>query len=167
MGSLPSTARDRPRTSATDHLVVDLRPTVMLVQDGELVDAGSWVYVWLRAAQERRVIYVGGTGLQPATRVWLHLHHGDPEIGRVAAAYPAAGGNLREPLEVLAFGLPDGVPRRDVRDAVIRRLAAAGMLSDHYCGHAAVEADEAAPVTALADALLVELRRRWLERPPR
>lgn len=106
------------------------------------------------------MIYVGGTGLHPATRTWLHLHHDDPDIGRIAASYPAAGGNLRESLEVLAFPVPDRVPRRDVRDALIRRLTAMGMLSDHYCGFAAVEADEAAAVAAVADAFLAELLRR-------
>src|SRR5215471_16394819 len=122
----------------------------MHVRDGELVDGGSWVYVWLRPADERRVVYVGGTGLAPATRAWLHLHHDDPEIGRIRSAYPAAGGDLADALDVYAFRMPDDVPRRAVRDAVIRRLVAAGEMSPHYCGFPAVEADESPEVATAA-----------------
>jgi hypothetical protein len=129
----------------------------MHVRDGELVEGGSWVYVWLRPVDERRVVYVGGTGLVPATRVWLHLHHDDPEIGRIKSAYPVAGGDLRDALEVHAFRMPDGVPRRAVRDAVIRRLAAAGELSPHYCGFPAVETDEAPEVATAADVVIARL----------
>jgi hypothetical protein len=68
---------------------VVLQSIVMHARDGELVEDGSWVYVWLRPADERRVVYVGGTGLAPATRAWLHLHHDDPEIGRIRSAFRA------------------------------------------------------------------------------
>jgi len=136
---------------------MDLQPIVMHVRDGELVEEGSWVYVWLRPANERRVIYVGGTGLAPATRVWLHLHHDDPEIGRIKSAYPAAAGDLAEALDVHAFRMPDGVPRRAVGDAVIRRLAAAGALSPHYCGFPAGEADETSQVATVAGMVITRL----------
>jgi hypothetical protein len=137
---------------------VDLQPAVMYVRDGELVEDGSWVYVWLRSAEERWVVYVGGTGLAPATRTWLHLHHDDPEIGRIKSAYPAAGGDLGEALEVHAFRMPNGVPRRAVRDAVIRRMAEAGVLSPHYCGFPAVEADETPEVATVAGMVIAGLR---------
>jgi hypothetical protein len=137
---------------------VDQQPAVLHVRDGELVEEGSWVYVWLRPAGDRRVIYVGGTGLPPAARTWLHLHHEDPEIARIAFAYPAAGGDLNEPLEVRAFRVPDGVPRRAVRDVLIARLAAAGELSPLYCGFPPVGTDGPAEVAAVADAVIAELR---------
>jgi hypothetical protein len=135
---------------------MDLQSGVMHVRDGEIVEDGSWVYVWLRPAG-RRVIYVGGTGLSPATRVWLHLHHDDPEIGRIRSAYPVAGGDPGEPLDVHVFRMPDGTPRRAVRDAVIRRLAAAGELSPHYCGVPVIEADEAPEVAATAGVVIASL----------
>ncbi len=40
------------------------------VRAGELFDAGSWLYAWFRQT-DRRVVYVGGTGLPPAVRTWL------------------------------------------------------------------------------------------------
>ena len=79
---------------------------VLHVHGGEITDAGSWVYAWLRVDYDRPVIYVGATGLQPGTRAWLHLHVPDPDIGRVAARYPSA---LDEPLEVVAVQVPEGV----------------------------------------------------------
>jgi hypothetical protein len=136
---------------------VDRRPAVLHVRDGELVEEGSWVYVWLRPAGERRVIYVGGTGLPPAARTWLHLHHEDPEIARIAARYPAAGGDLNEPLEVRALPVPNGVPRGAVRDVLIARLAAAGELSPLYCGFPPVETDGPAEAAAVADVVIAEL----------
>jgi hypothetical protein len=111
----------------------------------------------LRPAEKRRVIYVGGTGLAPATRVWLHLHHDNPEIGRIKSAYPAAGGDLGDALDVHALRMPDGVTRRAVRDAVIGRLAEAGVLSPHYCGFPPVEADETPEVATLAGMVITGL----------
>jgi hypothetical protein len=43
---------------------------VLHVCGGEITDAGSWVYAWLRVDGDRPVIYVGATGLQPGTRAW-------------------------------------------------------------------------------------------------
>jgi hypothetical protein len=136
---------------------VSLQPTVLHVRDGELAEAGSWVYLWLRPGSERRVVFVGGTGLPPAVRVWLHLHDPDPEVGRMAAGYPAAGGDLREPLDIVAFPVPEGVERRAVRDALIRRLAAAGELSPLYCGFAPVADDGDAAAAAVVEAALAHL----------
>ena len=104
---------------------------VLHVHAGEITDAGSWVYAWLRGTGDRRAVYVGATGLQPGTRVWLHLHDPDPDIGRVAALYPAA---LHEPLEVVAVRAPEGVPRSEAKALAIARLAEAGFLSEHYAG---------------------------------
>ena len=83
----------------------------MRVRDGELTDTGSWVYVWIDEAA--LVVYVGATGLDPRTRVWLHLHHDDPEIGRMAARFS------RLPTSEL-----------DVRDVLGARLAEEGLLAD-------------------------------------
>ena len=66
---------------------------VLRVRGGELAGTGSWVYVWLRAGErDHPVVYVGGTGLPPAVRTWLHLHDSDPDVGRLAARYPAGPG---------------------------------------------------------------------------
>ena len=91
--------------------------TLLRVRGGKLADTGSWVYVWVRAGtRERPVIYVGGTGLPPAVRTWLHLHDDDPDVGRLAARY---SGLAHEDLDVLAFPVPEHLARQLVKDAVI------------------------------------------------
>ena len=50
---------------------------VLRVRDGELTEAGNWVYAWID--QTGLVVYVGATALDPHTRVWLHLNDADPE----------------------------------------------------------------------------------------
>ncbi|MDP9847840.1 hypothetical protein [Streptosporangium lutulentum] len=96
------------------------------IRDGDLADSGSWVYVW---TLEGQVIYVGTTGLPPEVRTWLHLHDPDPDVGRVRARHPEIGS-----LDVIAFRLPESVPRPRVKIAVIDRLSALGLLSEHYVG---------------------------------
>ena len=97
----------------------------MRVRDGELTDTGSWVYVWIDEAA--LVVYVGATGLDPRTRVWLHLHHDDPEIGRMAARFSRLP---TSELDVLAMIVPEEVSRSDVRDVLGARLAEEGLLAD-------------------------------------
>ncbi|MGI5286860.1 hypothetical protein ACQEVF_26480 [Nonomuraea polychroma] len=106
--------------------------TLLQVRGGELADAGSWVYVWVKAGpQHEPVIYVGATGLPPAVRTWLHLHDSDPEIGRLAARYNELA---CENLDVLAFAVPGHLPRRLVKDAVVQRLHRQGLLAEQYVG---------------------------------
>ena len=104
---------------------------LLRVRDGELAESENWVYVWLDDAGG--VVYIGATGLDPRTRAWLHLHHPDPEIGRLRARF--ARHDTGE-LEVLAMRVPPGVARADVRDALGARLAdeglfAEGAITDH------------------------------------
>jgi hypothetical protein len=139
---------------------MSMRPVALQVRDGELVDSGSWVYVWLRPGSERRVIFVGATALPPAARMWLHLHHEDPDIGWIAARYPVAGGDANETFDILAFPVPEGVARRAMRDALIARLAAAGELSALYCGFPPVEQGDPDGASAAAEAVHAELHRR-------
>ncbi len=101
------------------------------VQSGEIVQTASWVYVWLAGNSDRRAIYVGATGMNPSTRAWLHLHHDDPEIGRILARYPAA---KAEALAVFAVQLPDHISRQEMRAAVTARLRDEGLLSTRYVG---------------------------------
>ncbi len=89
------------------------------------------MYAWLRANGDRAVVYVGATGMHPATRAWLHLHDLNPDIGRVAARYPESSS---EPLDVIAVRLPGDVQRQEVKQAVIDRLAGHQLLSDGYVG---------------------------------
>ncbi|MFJ2032067.1 hypothetical protein [Streptosporangium sp. NPDC087985] len=98
------------------------------IRSGDLTDSGSWVYVWLF---EGHVIYVGTTGLPPEVRTWLHLHDPDPDIGRVKARYPGVG---LDSLDVIAFRLPESMPRPEIKAAVIAHLSATGLLSEHYVG---------------------------------
>ncbi|HXG69151.1 MAG TPA: hypothetical protein VNJ04_00900, partial [Gemmatimonadaceae bacterium] len=77
------------------------------------------------------VVYVGATGMHPATRAWLHLHDPNPDIGRVAARYPES---RSEPLDVIAVRLPTDVQRQEVKQAVVDQLAGRQLLSDGYVG---------------------------------
>ena len=101
---------------------------VLRVRDGELIDQGSWVYAWLAADG---VVYVGGTGLHPATRTWLHLHDENPEVGRMRARYAALPD---EALDVVVMELGAHVDRQVVRHGSVRRLEGRGLLSPrHVC----------------------------------
>jgi hypothetical protein len=128
--------------------------TLLRVRDGDLVAGGSWVYVWVKPAERARpVIYVGGTGLAPAVRTWLHLHDPDPDVGRIAARDAELA---RQPLDVLAFRVPEPLRRGPVKAEVTRRLHGAGMLSERYVGDppglppAASQVDEPAELAELA-----------------
>jgi hypothetical protein len=106
--------------------------TLLRVRGGELAGVGSWVYVWIKAGtQKNPVIYVGGTGLAPAVRTWLHLHDSDPDVGRLAARYRDLA---REDLDVLAFVVPGCLARRRVKAAVVQRLHDHGLLAEQYVG---------------------------------
>lgn len=100
------------------------------VRDGQIHDAGSWLYAWLTAARTE-VVYVGGTGLPPVVRASLHLYHDDTSVARIAHRYPQA---TTEPVEVLAFRLPDDVDRHEAKAEIIRQLHALGTLSTDYVG---------------------------------
>ncbi len=104
---------------------------VLRVRDGEIADVGSWIYAWLHVGNDRRVVYVGATGLHPAVRAWLHLHDPDPDIGRVVARFPAAA---TDPLDVVALRLPDHLSRLDTKAALIVLLAEEQLLSPSYVG---------------------------------
>lgn len=89
------------------------------VQEGELTDVSSWVYVWMRAEPPPRVVYVGATSLPPIARAWLHLNHDDPDIGRIRSQHPEA---LSGALKVHAFRLNSALDRQAVKDTVITLL---------------------------------------------
>ena len=98
------------------------------VRGGELESDGQWVYAWVA---RDGVVYVGATTLHPATRTWLHLHDEDPNVGRLRARF---AGLADEELDVLAYELPDGVDRQQVRHGAVARLAEEGLLSErHVC----------------------------------
>ena len=93
------------------------------VEQGELESGGQWVYAWLAPDG---VVYVGATALHPETRTWLHLHHDDPEVGRMRARFPDLAS---EELDVLAVELPEDVDRQRVRHGAVALLAERGRLS--------------------------------------
>jgi hypothetical protein len=97
---------------------------LLRVRAGELESGPQWVYAWLA---RDGVLYVGATALHPETRTWLHLHHDDPEIGRMRARFPDLSG---EELDVVAVELPDGVNRQQVRHSAVTELAERGLLSE-------------------------------------
>ena len=96
---------------------------LLRVRAGELEGGRQWVYAWLA---RDGVVYVGATALHPETRTWLHLHHDDPEIGRMRARFAELSA---EELEVVAVELPDGVDRQQVRHGAVTELAERGRLS--------------------------------------
>jgi len=135
--------------SAADGEFVLLR-----VRDGELAESENWVYVWLDDAGG--VVYVGATGLDPRTRAWLHLHHPDPEIGRLRARFDRCG---TAELEVLAMRVPDGVARADVRDALGARLADEGLLAeDAITDHLQLPLTASEEAQALVERLVARVR---------
>jgi hypothetical protein len=127
---------------------------VLRVRGGELTDEGNWVYVWID--QTGLVVYVGATGLDPHTRVWLHLHDPDPEVGRMAARF----GRLAESeLDVLAMSVPGGVSRADVRDALGVLLADEGLLAeDAITDHLQLPLASSAETLELVERFVARLR---------
>ena len=96
---------------------------ILEVNGGELEPSGQWVYAWLA---RDGVVYVGATALHPETRTWLHLHHDDPEVGRIRARFPDVAG---ERLEVVALALAEAVDRQQVRQGAVSLLGERGLLS--------------------------------------
>ena len=101
---------------------------LLRVRAGELEGGHQWVYAWLA---RDGVVYVGATALHPETRTWLHLHHEDPEIGRMRARFAELAA---EELDIVAVELPEGVDRQQVRHGAVTALSEHGLLSDrHVC----------------------------------
>jgi hypothetical protein len=127
--------------------MLDLR-----VRKGELESGGQWVYAWLA---RDGVVYVGATTLHPETRTWLHLHDDDPNVGRMRARYPELA---QEELDVLAFELPAGVDRQQVRHSAVARLAEQGLLSERHVCDPPHEAEPSAETQRFVAALAENLR---------
>jgi hypothetical protein len=125
---------------------------VLRVRDGEVADAGSWVYAWVGASG---VVYVGATGLAPATRTWLHLHDEDPNVGRLRTRYPDSA---HEEVDVIALRLPEGVDRQEVKHAVVTRLGERGLLSERQVCDPPAAAPFSAAAERLVDAVAEHLR---------
>ncbi len=100
------------------------------VRDGEIDDAGSWLYVWALTGRAA-VIYVGATSLPPALRAWLHLHHSEPSVARIADRFAGA---LAESFEVIACTIPGDLPRREAKAELISQLDRRHMLAEGYLG---------------------------------
>jgi hypothetical protein len=129
---------------------------VVHVRDGEIADAGSWVYAWLDRGADFAVVYVGATGLDPATRIWLHLHDPDPDIGRMAARFDRLA---TTDLDVLAMRVPDEISRADVRDVVGIRLEAEHLLSpDAIVDHLQPLVDPPPECVELAERFVARVR---------
>jgi hypothetical protein len=126
---------------------------VVRVRDGGLPDE-NWVYTWFE--EDGGVVYVGATGLDPATRVWLHLHDQDPEVGRMAARFERLAGTE---LDVLAMRVPDEISRADVRDILGARLADEGLLAeDAIVDHLQLVLEPPSEAVELADRYVARLR---------
>ena len=134
----------------------------MRVRDGEVVQAGSWVYTWVDA--DDGVVYVGATALEPETRIWLHLHDPDPEVGRMGARFE---GVASAPLDVLAMKVPEEISRADVRDVLGARLADEGLLADGaITDHLQLVLNPAPEAVELADRYIARLRVYLEQRDP-
>lgn len=96
---------------------------VLHVRAGELEPGPQWVYAWIAGDG---VVYVGATGLHPETRTWLHLHDGDPDVGRMRARFPELA---NDDFDVLALSLPAEVDRQQVRHGAVSELTQRKLLS--------------------------------------
>ena len=122
------------------------------VRDGELASAGRWVYAWVA---RDGVVYVGATALDPETRTWLHLHHEDPQIGRMRARFDSLA---EEELDVVALQLDGGVDRQRVRHGAVRLLESRGLLSQRHVCDAPLEAEPTPEAEELVTAVGQRLR---------
>jgi hypothetical protein len=126
---------------------------VLSVRAGELARE-NWVYTWIDPDGE--VVYVGATGLDPRTRIWLHLHDSDPEIGRMRSRFEHLA---TTPLDVLAMRVPDAVSRADVRDVLGTRLADEGLLAaEAITDHLQLPLDPPSEALELAERYVARLR---------
>jgi hypothetical protein len=148
-----SCARDDGPGAATD--TIRIMETVRVsIRDGEVHDAGSWLYIWVPTGRAE-VLYVGGTGLPPALRTWLHLHHEDPAIARVAQRYPAAA---TKSLEIIAFRLPETVDRPSAKAELIRQLHDQELLAPEYVGDPLSRVDVPDQVRSLVRTMVSHLK---------
>lgn len=99
-------------------------PRVVTVRGGAVRPTGSWLYVWVDAA-DGSVAYVGATGFDPELRAFLHLTSDDPEVGRVRSSVSRAA---ERDFDVLCFAVPPGVSRANAKRALLARLAEPGIL---------------------------------------
>jgi len=131
------------------------------VRDGEL-DEESWVYTWIDA--DGAVVYVGATGLDPRTRVWLHLHDPDPDVGRMSARFERFADTQ---LEVLAMRVPVELSRAEVRDVLGERLREEGLLGeDAITDHLQLVLQAAPEALEVADRYVARLRAYLEQRDP-
>ncbi|GAB6856656.1 hypothetical protein [Microbacterium xylanilyticum] len=101
-------------------------PRVVAVRNGRVQHSGSWLYVWIDV-DTGEVAYVGGTGVDPELRAYLHVTSEDPEIGRVRATVP---GYDERDFDVLAFELADDVHRPAAKRALTACLTDRGATSE-------------------------------------
>jgi len=131
------------------------------VRDGEL-DEENWVYTWIDA--DGAVVYVGATGLDPRTRVWLHLHDPDPDVGRMSASFERLADTQ---LEVLAMRVPGELSRAEVRDVLGERLREEGLLGeDAITDHLQLVLQATREALEVADRYVARLRAYVEQRDP-
>jgi hypothetical protein len=131
------------------------------VRDGQL-DEDNWVYTWIDA--DGAVVYVGATGLDPRTRVWLHLHDADPDVGRMSARFERLADTR---LEVLAMRVPGELSRAEVRDVLGGRLREEGLLGeDAITDHLQLVLQATPEALEVADRFVARLRAYVEQRDP-
>jgi hypothetical protein len=131
------------------------------VRDGEL-DEENWVYTWIDA--DGAVVYVGATGVDPRTRVWLHLHDPDPDVGRMSARFERLAGTQ---LEILAMRVPGELSRAEVRDVLGERLREEGLLGeDAITDHLQLVLQATPEALEVADRYVARLRAYVEQRDP-
>lgn len=97
---------------------------VIAVRQGDVLAAGSWLYVWVDVS-DGVIAYVGATTFDPELRTHLHLTSPDPGIGRVRASIRRFE---ERDFDVLAFALPNDSSRPAAKQALLSRLAEAGLI---------------------------------------
>jgi hypothetical protein len=135
---------------------------VLVSVRGRELDEENWVYTWIDAAGA--VVYVGATGLDPRTRVWLHLHDPDPDIGRMSARFERLADTQ---LEVLAMRVPGELSRAEVRDVLGERLRQEGLLGeDAITDHLQLVLHATPEALEVADRYVARLRAYVEQRDP-
>lgn len=100
------------------------------VSGGELCVPESWLYIWV-SQESGQVVYVGATRLDPEVRTWMHLNEDSSQGGKIRNRYPQVAS---EPMEVMAFAVPDDVDRAAAKELLVRRFRSTGLLAgNHIC----------------------------------
>lgn len=124
------------------------------VSGGELCVPESWLYIWV-SQESGQVVYVGATRLDPEVRTWMHLKDESSQGGKIRDRYPQVA---TEPMEIMAFAVPDDVDRAAAKELLVRRFLSAGVLAGNHICDDPIDAIVTQQVEKFIRSVLAELR---------